>query len=217
MNEFLKNREQITAATNWLKNSGYVTHPISCKDWELMSVTKALRDGPLIDLGADGSRVLHNAIKKGIAGRKVGVDLMGVTADNKAEGAEYYLGDLMHTKFENESFDTVVSLSTIEHEVDLSLFAWEASRLLRQRGSLIVSFDYWHPKVNTGAVKLYGLEWNILDLHDVIQLVNLCIGEGLVLSHEIDWEAPTKVIDDTYCSPAKGIGYTFCILEFIKK
>lgn len=216
MNEFLKTRSQIDEATKWLKENGYVTHPISCKDWELFNITRSIGSGDLLDMGADGSRVLHNAIIKGIWGRKVGIDLAEVTGDNKAEGAEYFQGDLMHTPFEDGSFDTVISQSTIEHEVDLGLFAKECSRLLRKNGKLIVSFDYWPQRINTEAFSLYGLKWNILNQADVLYLIEMCEFEGLIIPLSIDNEVKDAVINPSYCSPF-NVSYTFGILEFIKK
>lgn len=217
MNEFLKTKAQIENSTFWLKENGYVSHPISAKDYELRLVTEEIEDGDLLDMGADGSRVLHNAIIKGIKGRKVGIDLSEATGDNKAEGAEYYKGDLMRTPFENDSFDTVVSLSTIEHDVDLELFAKEVSRLLRRKGKLIVSFDYWRQKVNTDGLKLYGLKWNILNDVDVLSLVYACNSYGLQLTGDINWNTEDAVISPSYCSPFPEISYTFGILEFKKQ
>lgn len=217
MNEFLKTRDQINSATDWLKENGFMCHPISCKDWELQKVTEAIGDGVLIDLGANGSFVLHNAIKKGIKGRKVGIDLAEVTGDNKADGAEYFKGDLMNTPFEDESFDTVVSLSTIEHEVDLDKFAKECSRLLRKGGKLIVSFDYWPDRIITDGLALYGLKWNILDVGDAMDLTGACAFEGLIISGVVKWATQDAVINPSYCSPFPGISYTFGIFEFIKQ
>lgn len=217
MNEFLKSRQQIEFATSVLKGMGYTTHPISCKDWELAMIMGSVGDGDFIDLGADGSRVLHNVIKKGIKGRKVGIDLAEVTGDNKAEGAEYFKGDLMNTPFEDESFDTIVSQSTIEHDVDLAKFAKETSRLLRKGGKLIVSFDYWPSKVDTEGMLLYGLKWNILSQADVLYLIEVCEFAGLGMDGSIDWHTQDAVINDKYCSPYKNIEYTFGILEFIKR
>lgn len=216
MNEFLKTKKQITEATKWLNDYNYTVHPISCKDWELKLFTEALKDYDLLDMGADGSFILHNAIKKGIKGRKVGIDLSEVTGDNKAEGVEYFKGDLMHTPFDDNSFDTIISASTIEHEVDLSIFATEVGRLLRKGGKLIVSFDYWPYKVDSSHIKLYGLTWNILDIHDVLSLVESCKTNGLTLTSEIDWTVQDKVINPQYCSPG-NVEYSFGILEFIKK
>lgn len=123
----------------------------------------------------------------------------------------------MHTPFENESFDTIISQSTIEHNVDLDAFAKEASRLLRSGGKLIVSFDYWRDKVNTDGLMLYGLKWNILDEEDAGDLVVSCYNNGLFIEGSIDWKTQDAVINPQYCSPFPGISYTFGILEFIKQ
>jgi len=216
MNEFLKRRQQIDDATRRLQSNGFVTHPISCKDWELLKITEQLADGDLLDMGANGSFVLHNAIKKGIKGRKVGIDLAEVTGDNKAEGAEYIIGDLMDTGLPDESFDMIVSQSVIEHEVDLNKFAKEVSRLLRSGGRLIVSFDYWNPKVNTDGIMLYGLKWNILDINDVQILTDACRESDLQLTGEVDLSLHDAVINPKYCSPG-NVSYTFGIFEFEKK
>lgn len=217
MNCFLKTREQITQSTEWLVSNGYVTHPISAKDWELKEITQRIDDGDLVDLGADGSRVLHNAIIKGTKGRKVGIDLAEVTGDNKAEGVEYFQGDLMNTPFEDGSFNIVVCCSVLEHGVSNESFAKEVSRILRKSGRLIVSFDYWPEKVNTDGLKLYGLPWNILSDGEVIDLIEECDNHGMMLSGIIDWDTKDAVINPSFCSPFPGISYTFGILEFLKK
>lgn len=216
MNEVLRTREQINVATKWLQDNGYVTHPISCKDFELKIITEALGDGDLLDMGADGSFILHNAIRKGIKGRKVGIDLIEVVGGNAADGAEYFKGDLMQCPFPDNSFDTIVSQSVIEHQVDLSMFAKECSRLLRDNGQVIVSFDYFEPKPNTENMKLYSLDWNILDTKDVLRLVDEFKNKGLELTSEIDWTIQDAVINPQYCSPVQGVSYTFLILNFIK-
>lgn len=217
MNEFLKSKSHIENSTEWLIKNGYVSHPISAKNFELKIITDAIGDGDLLDMGADGSRVLHNAVIKNTKGRKVGIDLQEVTGDNKAEGAEYFKGDLMATPFEDNSFDTVISQSVIEHEVDLSKFAKEVSRLLRKDGKLIVSFDYWPQKISTDGLTLYGLKWNILSQADVLYLIEVCQLAGLGMDNSIDWHTQDTVINDSYCSPFHGISYTFGILEFIKR
>lgn len=217
MNEFLKTRSQISDSTKWLQERGFTTHPISCKDWELKLITEALEDGNLVDLGANGSFCLHNAIKKGLYGRKVGIDLAEVTGDNKAEGAEYIQGDLMHTPFEDESFNTAICMSVLEHQVDYNDFAKEVSRILGTRGKLFVSFDTWTPKPDTSKTKLYSLDWNILSKNDVLILIEVLLKNGLRLSSEMDWNTEDAVINPSYCSPAQGVEYTFAILKFIKE
>lgn len=216
MNRFLQTRQEVDLATKWLQENNYMEHPISCKNWELANVLQVIGDGDLVDLGADGSFLLHNAILKGRKGRKVGIDLIEVTGTNKADGAEYFQGDLQSTPFENNSFDTVVSLSVIEHQVSFISFASEAARLLKSGGNLFVSFDYAPEKIDTSLTKLYSLDWNILSREDVIELVMNCDIQGLKLTSNIDWTTQDMVINPQYCSPAQGVSYTFGLLNFAK-
>lgn len=215
MNQFLKTRLQIDESTKWLSENGYISNPISAKNWELKIITEELQDGDLLEMGADGSRVLHNAVKKKIKGRLVGIDLAEVTGDNRAEGAEYFVGDLMQTPFADGSFATLISQSVIEHEVDVKKFAAECSRLLMPNGELIVSFDYFNPKPDTSEIKLYGLAWSILDKADVLNLVLEMDRAGLSLDGEIDWTIGEPVITPQYCSPG-NVSYSFGILKFRK-
>lgn len=217
MNEFLKNRNQITQSTQWLQDNGYTTHPISCKDWELKLVTESLKDGDLLDAGADGSFVLHNAVKKGLSDKLIGIDLIEVVGGNKAPIAEYFQGDLMHTPFEDESFDTITSCSVLEHQIDFTDFAKEMSRLLRKDGNLYVSFDYAPEKIDTSLTKLYSLDWNILSKEDAERFIDVCGRHGLIISDVVDWTTEDMVINPAYCSPAAGVEYTFGIFNFIKK
>lgn len=216
MNCFLKSRNEINLATAWLKAEGYISHPISCKDFELKLIVDKLSDGPLLDMGANGSFVLHNAIIKNIQGRKVGVDLAEVTGDNKAEGAEYYQADLMATGFPGSTFMTITCQSVIEHQVDYAKFAKECSRLLKPGGILYVSFDFWPIKPDTSKTRLYDLEWNILDQKDVLSLVLEMDRNGMSITGEIDWSIGDAVINDKFCSPVRGVSYTFGILSFVK-
>jgi 2-polyprenyl-3-methyl-5-hydroxy-6-metoxy-1,4-benzoquinol methylase len=216
VNEFLKTKNQILASTQWLKENGYVTHPISCKDWELAMMTESLIDGDILDMGADGSFILHNSVIKGVKGRKVGVDLIEVTGNNKSDGVEYYQCDLMNTGLEDNSFDIIFSASVIEHQVNFSKFAKEVGRLLRLNGNIFVSFDTWTPKPDTSKMKLYSLSWDILDRNDIQHLVNEFSNNGIELTSDIDWTTQDAVINRYYCAPA-DVEYTFGILNFVKK
>jgi len=217
MNEILRTRQQINDSTEWLHKNGYRSHPLQCKDWELKNATDLIGDGDTIDLGADGSFVLHNLINKNTNGRKVGIDLIEVVGDNKAQGAEYFKGDLMNCPFEDNSFDNIVSLSVLEHQVDVRKFAEEVSRLLRDNGKLFLSFDYAPQKIDTSLTKLYSLDWNIQSQEDVINLISVCVEHGLYPTEGMNWDTQDMVVTPQYCSPAQGVSYTFAFLTFLKK
>lgn len=216
LNRFLQSRNEIRQCTEILNNHNLVHHPIDCKDFDNRNIAPHLRNGDLLDMGASGSFILHNAIKLNLTGRKVGIDLLPVASHDRAEGAEYFEGDLMKTPFKDAEFNTVTCLSVIEHSVDYNLLAKECSRLLQSGGQLIITADYWNPKPDTSAMKLYSLDWNILDKADVMRLVDVLGKNGLHITSEIDWTTQEAVINPTYCSPA-NVSYTFGIFHFIKQ
>ena len=217
MNNFLRTRFEIDEATKYLKENKLVESGLSCKNWEIASIIPHLTDSELCDLGSDGSVVIPNALALGLKGTKVGIDLAYKEDIVTPDGVHYIKGDLMQTPFENESFDIVTSLSVVEHSVDVNKFAQECHRILKPEGKLFVSFDYWPEKINTKGILLYNLEWNIMDRYEAFLMVSAFLSKGFALTSQIDWTVQDKVIDETFCSPAKGIGYTFGMINLIKK
>lgn len=216
MNHFLKSRQEINDCTQTIRKNGWVEHGLDCKNFDIAEIVPYLTDGDILDMGADGSFILHNAVKLGLKGRKVGVDLLPVAEHNRAETVEYYTSDLMYTPFEDGSFDFVSCLSVIEHEVDFGKFAQEVARLLQPGGKAFVSFDYWNPKVDTSEKRLYGLKWNILDRSEAEELIVDCAMNGLKMTSEMDWTTQDAVINPKYCAPFPDVAYTFGIMMFEK-
>src|SRR5262249_42233588 len=71
-----------------------------------------------------------------------------------------YRGDLTRTTLPEGSQDIVLSISTIEHGVEVGQFLAEARRLLRPGGLLFVTTDYWEERLPTnGSVREFGLPW----------------------------------------------------------
>lgn len=216
LNCFLKTRKHIDECTQAIVSNNLICHGLSCKDFDIRYIVPYLTDGSILDMGASGSFILHNAIKLNTAGRKVGIDLSSVPAHDRADGAEYFEGDLMRTPFSDEEFQAVTCLSVVEHSVDYNLLAKECSRLLKSGGQLFLTCDYFDPKPDTSAMKLYSLDWNILDKQDVLRLVGALSKHGLKITRDIDWTTEEAVINPTYCSPA-NVSYTFGIFHFIKQ
>ncbi len=222
MNNFLQTRWECDAATTYLRDNKFINSGLSCKDWEASEFVKFMQakeikgELDIVDLGSSGSVVLDNAVALGIKGVKCGIDLVykeDLVLDN---GVHLIVGDLMQTPFEDESFDVVVSLSTIEHDVDLGDFAKEVSRIVKRGGDAIVSFDYWPERIDTRGTVLYNLDWQILNVGDVNMLISEFAKQDMHISGEIDWTVNEKVITPKFCSPSSA-EYTFGILNFIKK
>lgn len=211
--KFLKNRAEIDECTQYLKQNSYVSHSLICKDWDLANILVELTDGNFLDMGSSDSYMLKNTVLKGIKGEKYGIDFRN--PDVPVAGVKYIVGNLMATGLPDSFFQNITCLSVIEHEVDFNKFAKEAFRLLANDGKLYVTFDYWTPKIVTG-IKLYGLEWNVLDKNDVLALIQECLNNGLYLVDEIDWSLEEPIISEWSPDPAK-YKYTFGMLIFQKK
>lgn len=213
MNKILQTRKEVDRCTVWLKSNGLISHAFTCKDFDIANICQELKDGDLLDMGSNGSFLLPNAVKLGIKGRKCGIDLGNPEYD--LEGIEYVKGDLMKTPYEDYSFDIITCLSVIEHQVDYSMLAKECNRLLRIGGKLYITFDYWEPKVDTTGIKLYDLNWNILDKSDAELLVRDLTDNGFKQTSDMDWTTKEAVINPSFCAPY-GKSYSFAIMSFTK-
>lgn len=221
LNFILKTRSEVEESTNYIKSHDLISHAFPCKDWDIALILKHLKEAldasgnkaDILDMGSNGSFLLHNAVKLGIQGRKCGIDLGN--PEYAIEGVEYVKGDLMKTPYEDNSFDIITNLSVIEHQVDFDLLAKECSRLLRKGGKLIITHDFWDPKVNTDGIKLYDLSWSILDRADAENLIKALSDNGLKMEGEMDWTSQDTVINPNYFAPY-GKSYTFAIMSFTK-
>ncbi len=215
MNKFLKTRQEIDDCTKYLQDNGLNESGLSCKNWDAANVLPYLRDGNILDMGSSGSIILENAVRKNLKGIKNGIDL--AYKENYSEnGVDYISGDLMDTPFPDETFDFVSCLSVVEHQVDFEKLAKECSRVMKSGAHLFISCDYWQPKPDTSKMKLYSLDWNILDHNDLVELIIKFAENGLAITSPIDWTLQDAVINDKYCSPAKDVSYTFFIGSFVK-
>ena len=89
-----------------------------------------------------------------------------------ANAVRYEVSDLIHTRFEDDSFEVITAISVIEHGFDRGRLLAEVSRLLRPGGYFIASFDYWPDKVDTEGINFFGMDWTIFSERDVRELLN---------------------------------------------
>jgi 2-polyprenyl-3-methyl-5-hydroxy-6-metoxy-1,4-benzoquinol methylase len=212
--KFIKTRQDIDKCTAFLKRYGFISHNLSCKDWDLAHIMPEIGDGNFLDMGSSDSFILKNVALKKIRGEMYGIDLR--EPDIPVKGVKYIVGNLMDTKLPDKFFKNITCLSVIEHEVDFYRFAREVSRLLEDGGRLFVTFDYWNPKV-VPSIKMYGLDWQPLDEHTLRQFVTICEENDLNLLQDMDWTINEAVIRDGYFSPQPDISYTFGLVTFKKK
>ncbi|MDP1712213.1 MAG: class I SAM-dependent methyltransferase [Candidatus Nanopelagicaceae bacterium] len=203
--EFLLSVADVRAATRFLMEHDILQHETAQKNWDLAHVVPHL-NGDVVDLGCVGSFILPNLIHRSIKGRKVGVDFRD--AAYVAPGIEHIKANLEATGLPDKSFDHVTCLSVIEHNVDFIKFAKESARILRPKGQLYVTFDFWDPDL--GVRQTCGQPWSILCRKDVERLISICVSEGLKLLNPVDW----RFRDKTVCYD--GQHYTFGVLTFVR-
>lgn len=212
--KFLKTKDEVESCTFFLYDNGFVSHRLACKDWDLAHIIPHINDGNFLDMGSSDSYILRNVVLKGIKGKKYGIDLRQPEA--KVNGVTYVIGDIVNTNLPDGHFKNITCLSVIEHEVDFSLLAKEASRLLAEEGKLFVTFDYCDPKLVTD-IRLYGLQWQPLDKEASDVFIEACKKNNLYLVQDVDWTVEDMVIQANYYAPHPSVTYTFGLFVFQKR
>ncbi len=97
-----------------------------------------------------------------------------------------HTGDFTKTSFRDSSVDVAVSISAIEHGVDLSVFLKEVRRILVPRGCLFVTTDYWEEGVRIDpSLRAFGVPWKVFSRDDIAALLRLAEENGLVLQEQV--------------------------------
>jgi SAM-dependent methyltransferase len=103
--------------------------------------------------------------------------------------------NLEDTKYRDQMFDYVTSLSVIEHGVNIEKYFREMSRIIKSNGYLLTSTDYWPDKlVNNKNVLSKGTPDNIFSRDEIDKLVEIADKNGLKLIEPIDFEYKDKVV-----------------------
>ncbi|MBD1827833.1 methyltransferase domain-containing protein [Microcoleus vaginatus GB1-A2] len=215
MIKVLKNWQEIGDATLSLQRKGLPTHSDTRKNWDLSLLYETIasenRNSRIVDLGCSPGCTLVFLISLGFT------NLYGIDFDLEFTGgrnfpANLYKGDLTDTTFESDFFDVAISISVIEHGVDLKELFNEVNRILKNDGLLFLTTDYWAEKQDVGEINPLGLPWKVFSEADIEELINIAQDYGFSLNEDINIPS---------CSEQtiiwQGIEYTFIALIFKKK
>jgi len=201
----------------------------SCeKTWDLYRLYEIVRTAPrqsrVIDLGCAGLFTLKMLRAMGFS-RIVGIDLSISWHDRFSQvwsmwkqrtlTPPFWLrrADVTRTGCRAGEFDIAVSISTIEHGVDLAMFVREVARILRAGGILFVTTDYWSEGVETNNdLRPYGLPWRVFDRKQIGDIITLADQHGLQLLAPEAWSPECG----DRCVAWGGCEYTFICLAFRK-
>jgi SAM-dependent methyltransferase len=182
--EVLRTWLDVGQATLALQRMRLPTHITVQKNWDQFLLARLLakmpRQAPVLDLGCGSCSTLK--LLAGLGFRELsGVDLR---LPPGAARLPFRLreGDLTHAPFPDGAFALTLSISTIEHGVDLAAFFGEARRLLVPGGLLFVTTDYWEEKIPVDdSVRPFGLPWRIFSRAEIEAAIATARGASLEL------------------------------------
>lgn len=214
MIQVLQSLQDVEIATQKLRSQNLPTHLTVQKNWDQWLLVEHLsnrdRQSAILDLGCGDCCTLDLLATLGFQNLH-GIDL---TIPQLSSDRPYQLhqGDLTRTPFPNQTFDCAVSISVVEHGVDLTQFFSETYRVLKPNGLLFVTTDYWQDKILIdSSIKPFGLSWNIFSSADIQTLITLAQQQGFTLeSHPEIPTCQTRTVD------WYGKQYTFIAIELQK-
>jgi len=190
--QVLQSLKEVAIATQNLRDRGLPTHLTTEKNWDQWLLSQYLsesdRQSSIIDLGCGDCCTLDFLVALGFE-QLHGIDL-AIQQSTVNRPYQLYQGDLTATPFADQTFDYAVSISVIEHGVDLARFFKETYRILKPDGFLFVTTDYWQQKIPVDAsIQPFGLAWSIFSSGEVEEIIDLAQQHGFLL--ESDLKIPT--------------------------
>ncbi|MBW4420907.1 MAG: methyltransferase domain-containing protein [Myxacorys californica WJT36-NPBG1] len=214
MIKVLQHCQEVEAATQQLQKASLPTHITTEKNWDQWWLYQLLHDqdrqSSIIDLGCGDCCTLDFLAALEFE-HLHGIDL-AMKPSLQDRPYQLYEGDLTATPFADESYDVAVSISVIEHGVDLNTFFREASRLLKPGGLLFVTTDYWQTKIAVeSSIQPFGLPWIVFSQPEIEHAIACASSYGLVLDRQVEIPACAESTVSWYEKH-----YTFIALVFRK-
>lgn len=210
----LKSRDQVRNALRHLSSLGLPPHFVDVKNWDALLAFRDVvlnlpKDAVIADLGcADYGPVLPWLHLYGYRNLHGG-DLI-FTAPFRQGAIQYSHQDMESTTFTDEFFDAVISLSVIEHGVNVDKFFREMRRILKPNGRVFVSTDYWCTPIDTTGLVAFGVPVRIFSASDIRDLASTAARHGFELTCPLTLDCGDAVVfwNDT------GLHFTFLFLSF---
>lgn len=214
MIKVLQSRSEIQVATEKIQHIGLPPHIDVHKNWDHALLYDLIhhqeRFASIIDLGCGDCCTLDFLAGMGFNNLH-GIDLQ-LKPKNKNAAYSLYQGELTKTPLLDNSCELAVSISVIEHGVELPIFFAEVSRLLKTGGLLLLTTDYWsQPLSIDSSIRPFGLEWKIFCSSQIKQLIAEAKANNLVLEENEGIPACSEQPITWY-----GYNYTFIALLFKK-
>jgi len=189
-NSVLRTENDWRGAIKQAKSLGLPRHVDPYKNWDGLAMLDFIlkhtdRSGAVLDAGGAAYSALLPWLS--LYDYK---NLTAINVDFKRETKIgpicYRYGDITKTYFKNDAFDVIVCQSVIEHGVNLAAYFSEMSRILKPKGFLITSTDYYSEQIDVGDRKCYGVPIKVFSRSEILDSFEVAKQSGLKLTDSID-------------------------------
>jgi len=197
-------------------------HSTPQKNWDHFMLRKALSQlepgAPIADLGCGHGLTLEFLRRLGFE-NLLGIDLSISWRLRAREALTMYRerrlkppyrilrGSISGSSIPASSISLALSISTIEHGVDVDRFLADTFRILKPGARLFITTDYWGEKVKVSdSIRAFGLPWRIFDRDRISRLLDSAA--------RIGFEPSENSIPACSGAPVvwQGLAYTFIAL-----
>jgi len=218
----LKSKNEIDASTQLADFFGFYPHLDPQKNWDtLKCVFYILRecnsDLPVLDAGGSlDSSVLITLAKYGY-NELYACDIIDMTRYSKIKNSKvkFSIQNVESTNYKNDFFQAIVSLSVIEHGVNIEILFREMNRILKKNGLLLITTDYWNEYINCDGIFPYGPDkpkMKIFQKEEIVSICDFAAKSGFSLCSPLKTETYEKAVR----WEAVDRDYTFIFLAFRK-
>jgi SAM-dependent methyltransferase len=178
----LQDTEEWLRSVAKVRELGLLERADSPKSWDSLKAVSCIlanvpKESKVLDAGGTlSSTPLVWLYQYGFRGL-FAIDLV-FTRPNRRGSIRYLPGDLTQTSFPSNYFDAITCLSVIEHGVDMYRFFQEMRRLLKPRGLLLVSTDYWSGPVDTSGLFAYNANVHVFNRVEIEKFLNVARDHG---------------------------------------
>ena len=237
-NSVLKEDSEVQSAVDNLISLGLFSHHARVKAWDTWRmidiIRKGNRDSFILDVGCNGSPILPMLKRLGFINlygcditlsTRYPLQIMKIYHSFRMKeykpmvemlsdkSLHLSIQNLENTKYEDNMFDYITSLSVIEHGVNIERYLMEMSRILKRGGFLLTSTDYWPMKISN-TVRAISKETPdvIFSREEIEKIIAMAKQFNLEVTEPIDFTHKDKVVH----WDATGLDYTFIFFALRK-
>lgn len=197
-NAVLRTKEEVDRAVEQVKKLGLPLMEDLPKNWDSLAAVdcilkKTNKKATIFDAGAELYSVILPWLFLYGFKNLIGGNLI-FNKKIRCGPIVYEYCDITKTRFNPNTFDAITCTSVIEHGVDLHAYFYEMSRILKPKGILITSADYYETPIDTRGQNAYGVPIHVFTKEEIGAAIEIAKEFGLKLTGPLDLTCEEKVV-----------------------